>query len=258
MAITTKEPETKKEGTKIITTEKHEKTHVPFAIVEAYKTIRTNLMFVISNSEKKRVIVSSSNIGEGKSTTAVNLAIAFAQLGSKVLLIDADMRRPSIYKKMKLPNTKGLSSLLVGFCGMDEAIATVNPCLDVMPSGPIPPNPSELLGSEKMAEILDELNETYEYIFIDTPPVNVVSDCLVLAPITDGIVFIAQDLITTHDEVQRALSSIELAQAKLLGIVLNGSTKAKRASYRRNRYITGGKYKYHYHYKYYSNYSYDK
>ncbi len=234
-----------------------EKSHVPFAIVEAYKTIRTNIMFILSRSEKKRVVISSSNVGEGKSTTSINLAIAFAQLGSKVLLIDGDMRRPSIYKKMKLSNQKGLSSVLVGFCEIDEAITTINPCLDVMPSGPIPPNPSELLGGDRMDELLDKLNEKYEYIFIDTPPINIVSDPLVLAPKTDGIVFIVQDAITTHDEIIKAKSSIELAEVKLLGIVVNGSTKSKRASYNRNRYISGGKYNYNYNYNYYSAYAYD-
>lgn len=226
--------------------ESKEQHHVPFAIVEAYKTIRTNLMFVLSQSKTKKVVISSCNIGEGKSTTVVNLAIAFAQLGSKVLLIDADMRRPSIHKKMKVSNTKGLSSVLVGFCDTEDAIVSANSYLDIMPSGPIPPNPSELLGGEKMNKLLDKLEEEYEYIFIDTPPINIVSDSLVLAAKTDGIVFIIQDLITTHDEVKKALGSIELANVKLLGAVVNGSTKSKRTSYRRKYMIGGGKYAYQY------------
>jgi Mrp family chromosome partitioning ATPase len=98
------------------------KQHVPFAIVESYKTIRTNLMFLLPNDKCKRIIVSSSAIGEGKSTTAVNMAIAFAQTGSKVLLVDADMRRPSVYKKMKLSNKVGLSSILAGFSEIPETI----------------------------------------------------------------------------------------------------------------------------------------
>ncbi len=222
-----------------------DRQHVPFAIVEAYKTIRTNLMFLLPQKQCKRVIISSSGVGEGKSTTAVNLSIAFAQTGSKVLLIDADMRRPSIYKKLKVQNTKGLSSELVGFCEIDEIITQINPYFDIMTAGPIPPNPSELLGSEKMEELLDKLSEKYDYIFIDMPPVNVVSDALVLAKKTDGIVFVVQDMITTHEEMQKALDSIKFADVKLLGVVINGSSKSKRSKYR-YRYMTGGRYTYSY------------
>lgn len=223
------------------------KQHVPFAIVEAYKTIRANLMFLLSGAKNKTVVLSSSNVGEGKSTTAVNLAIAFAQLGSKVLLIDADMRRPSIYKKMKLSNQKGLSSVLVGFCEIGEAISHINPYFDIMTSGPVPPNPSELLGSDKMSELLDKLSEDYDYIFIDTPPVNVVSDALVVAPKTEGIVYVVHDSVTTHDELQKALSSVEFADVRMLGVILNGTNRRKS----RYRYLTG-----RYYYKYYSYYSY--
>ena len=114
-----------------------------------------------------------------------------------------------------------------------------------MTAGPIPPNPSELLGSEKMEELLDKLSEKYDYIFIDMPPVNVVSDALVLAKKTDGIVFVVQDMITTHEEMQKALDSIKFADVKLLGVVINGSSKSKRSKYR-YRYMTGGRYTYSY------------
>ena len=221
--------------------------HVPFAIVEAYKTMRTNLMFILPHEGCKKVVISSSNVGEGKSTTTINLAIAFAQMGSKVLVIDADMRRPSIYKKLKLANTKGLSSYLVGFCGLEEIVAKVNPYLDVITSGPIPPNPSEMLGSAKMEALLESLSETYDYIFIDMPPINVVSDALILATKTDGLIFVIQDLITTHDDVQKALSSIDFASAKLLGLVLNGSSKNLRSKYR-YRYMANSRYTYSYSY----------
>ncbi len=228
------------------TTNEQGKAHVPFAIVEAYKTIRANLLFLMSGSKSKSIVISSSNVGEGKSTTAVNLAIAFAQLGSKVLLIDADMRRPSIYKKMKLSNQKGLSSVLVGFCETSEAIEEINPYFDIMTSGPVPPNPSELLGSDKMSELLEELAQKYDYIFIDTPPVNVVSDALVLAPKTEGVVYVVHDSVTTHDEFQKALSSVEFADVRMLGVILNGTNKRKS----RYRYLTG-RYYYKYYYSYY-------
>lgn len=229
-----------------------EKQHVPFAVVESYKTIRTNLMFLLPHKGCKRIIVSSAAVGEGKSTTAVNMAIAFAQTGSKVLLIDADMRRPSVYKKMKISNKVGLSSVLAGFSEISETITEINPYFHIMPAGPIPPNPSEMLGSDKMGEVLDTISKDFDYIFIDMPPVNIVSDALVLASKTDGIVFVVQDLITTHDEFKKALSSIEFANVKLLGVVLNGSTKSKRSKYR-YRYMTGGRYTYSYYQANYSN-----
>ncbi|MEG1887492.1 MAG: CpsD/CapB family tyrosine-protein kinase [Oscillospiraceae bacterium] len=214
---------------------------VPFAIVESYKTIRTNLTFMLSQSKSKCITVSSSVSGEGKSTSAVNLAIAFSQLGSRVLLIDADLRKPTIYKKMKISNAKGLSSLLVGFCNTEEAIIGINANLDVLTSGPIPPNPSELLGSESMTRLLDVLKGSYEYIIIDTPPINIVSDALVLAPKTNGVLLVAQDYSTTHDQVRKSLGAIEFANVKMLGVVLNASSKGSRKSYK-------SRYKYSYYY----------
>ena len=211
---------------------------VPFAIVEAYKTIRTNLMFMMSQSNKKQIAISSSLAGEGKSTTAVNIAIAFSQLGCKVLLIDADLRRPSVHKKLKLPNTKGLSSVLINLAEADECLNNINPNLDIMTSGPIPPNPMELLSSARMSEMLDALQDKYEYILIDTPPINIVSDALVLAPKTNGIVMVVKDQLSTHDELRKSISAIEFANVKLLGIVLNGSSRreATLQKYRYNRY----------------------
>lgn len=218
-----------------------------FAVVESYKNIRTNLMFLLSNKKNKTFVVSSSLLGEGKSSVSYNSAVAFSQLGHKVLLIDADLRRPSIHKKMHLNNSAGLSSALVKFCTIEEAIQTKNACLDIMTSGPIPPNPSELLGSEAMDELLKELQEKYEYIIIDTPPIGIVSDALILAPKTAGMVMVVREGYCTHDNVKKALSSVEFAKVHLLGFVLNCSGfKSKQYNY---------KYKYGYGYGYGYNYS---
>ncbi len=197
---------------------------VPFAVVESYKAIRTNLMFLLSNSKSRTIAISSSLPGEGKSSCAVNLAIAFSQLGNKVLLIDADLRKPSVYRKLRLQNTKGLSSVLVGFCEFSEAAININPNFDVLVSGPTPPNPSELLGSEQMSALLDALKDRYDYIIIDTPPVNVVSDAVVLAPKTEGLVMVIQDRKTTHDQFKKAVSSLSFAKVRLLGVILNSSS----------------------------------
>lgn len=196
---------------------------VPFAVVEAYKTIRTNLMYLLSQSPSRTFAVSSSLPGEGKSSCAVNLAIAFSQLGSKVLLIDADLRKPSVYRKLRLQNAKGLSSVLVGFCKLEEAIVNINANLDVLVSGPTPPNPSELVASDNMSELLDVLKNKYDYIVIDTPPVNVVSDAVLLAPKTEGILMVVQDRKTTHEEFKKAITNLNFADVRLLGVVLNGS-----------------------------------
>lgn len=198
---------------------------VPFAVVESYKAIRTNLMFLLSQTRSRTFEISSSLPGEGKSSCAVNLAIAFAQLGNRILLIDADLRKPSVYRKLRLQNAKGLSSVLVGFCDFSEAVVQINPNFDVLVSGPTPPNPSELLGSEQMSQLLESVKDKYDYIVIDTPPVNVVSDAVVLAPKTEGIVMVVQDRKTTHDQFKKAVSSLSFANVRLLGVVLNSSSE---------------------------------
>ncbi len=219
----------------------------PFAVVEAYNTIRTNIIFLLSQHKDKIVCISSPEEGEGKSTTVVNTAIAFSQLGKKTLIIDADLRKPTIHKKLKVDNAKGFSNILVGFCNFDEAVKEINPMLDVLTSGPTPPNPSELLGSVQADTLLAELSKKYDYIFIDTPPINIVSDILVMAPKTDGIILVIKDYETTHDEFKHALASTEFASIKLLGVVLN----------RVNPQNNDKKYKYKYKYHRYSYYSQD-
>lgn len=213
--------------------------HTPFAVVEAYNTIRTNLLFVLSQHKGKAFTISSDNPNEGKSTTALNVASSFSQLGNKILVIDADMRKPVLHKKAHIQNTKGLSSVLVGFCAKEEAIQEINPYLYILPAGPTPPNPGELLASNSFDELMTALKEEYDYIIIDTPPINIVSDAVVVAPRTDGIVLIVRDKTTYHDEFKRAVTSIEFANIKILGVVLNAVD-----------INSGDKYKYKYRYKY--------
>lgn len=224
-----------------------QKNAAQFAVVESYKMIRTNLLFLLSQSNEKSITVSSSVAGEGKSTSAINIAVAFSQLGCRVLLIDADMRKPSVHKKLRLSNEKGLSSILVGFSQLEESVNTINPNFDVITAGPTPPNPSELLGSDQMTTLLDRLESIYDYIIIDTPPINIVPDALVVAPNTSGIVFVVQDFITPHGQFQKALNSIEFAGVRMLGVILNGSSGGSTKKYRyRYRYRYGG---YNYNYK---------
>ena len=215
---------------------------VPFAVAEAYKSIRTNLMFLLNKKIGNVVTVSGSDISEGKSTTAVNMAIAFSQLGDKILLIDGDLRRSSIHKKTKLDNEKGLSDILGGFVEFSDAVKTVNPNLDVLTSGHQAPNPSELLGSARYEALINELKGKYAYIIIDTPPVNVVSDALIVAPKSDGVVLVVRDKFTMSDALKKAIEAFEFANVKVLGAVMNAAgAKGK------NKYYS--KYRKNYNYK---------
>lgn len=228
--------------------EQAQKRHVPFAVVEAYKTIRTNLSFLLTENESNVLTITSPNAGEGKSTTAVNMAIAFSQLGEKALIVDADMRRASLHKKMKIENKLGLSNILAGFIKAEEAIHSVNDTLDVITAGQLPPNPSELLGSSRFKAFLEEVSAKYSYVIIDTPPVNIVSDALIIAPNTAGVVLVVRDGFTYNDAVKRALGAIEFANINILGAILNGTRSSKGRRYNYRKY--GKKYGYSYGYGY--------
>ncbi len=204
---------------------------VPFAVAEAYKSIRTNLMFLLTKKTGNVITVSGSDISEGKSTTSVNLAIAFAQLGDKVLLIDADLRRSSIHKKTKLENDKGLSDILGGFAEFKEVVKSINPSLDVLTSGHSAPNPSELLGSARYESLINELKDEYNYIIVDTPPVNVVSDALIVAPKSDGVVLVVRDKFTMSDALKKAIEAFEFANIKVLGAIMNAAGAKGKGKY---------------------------
>lgn len=196
---------------------------VPFAVVESYKSIRTNISFALATSDKKVFLVSSPNPGDGKSTTAANIAIALAQGGNKVLLIDADLRKSVQHKIFGLKNKKGLSSAIGKMADVDECITkNVMENLDLLTSGPVPPNPSELLASDNMTAILEKLSERYSTIVIDTPPVNVVTDSMELAKNVSGILMVVRYKVSMNDDVDAAMSKIEFAQLNMLGFIMNG------------------------------------
>lgn len=224
---------------------------VPFAVIEAYKTLRTNLIFSLPQEGCRSFVISSSVPGEGKSTTAVNIAVAFSQLGKKVLLIDADLRRPSIHKKLKLINTKGLCSVLSGSATFEECVQRSNNHLDVLTSGPLPSNPIELIESYTLTELLTALEDKYDYIIFDSTPINVVSDAISLAPKTDGLVLLVLEGSTRRDDVHHALSACRFANINVLGAVLNcvDTKNSRKYSYRKYKY-SGYRYSYKYQYKY--------
>lgn len=209
-----------------------------FPITEAYKTVRTNLLFSLATAQKKTVIVSSALPGEGKTTTCSNLAITMAQTGAKVLLIDGDLRKPAQNKVFRVSNNYGLSTVLLRSSTIDEAThQNVRDNLDLLTSGPTPPNPSELLGSHHMVELLQCFEEKYDYIFIDSSPINVVSDILTLSSQTAGILLVVWKGVTTHEQLKKTIESIEFANTKIVGVVLSMVKKDEsRYSYRRTDY----------------------
>lgn len=221
-----------------------------FAIVEGYKIARTNLVFSLTAQESNCVALTSWSKGEGKSTATVNLAISFAKMGKRVLLIDTDLRRPNLHNLLKLKNETGLTNVIGQFGDFDEAVnRDVISCLDVLTSGPIPPNPSELLASAYFSNLLERVKEEYDYVIMDTPPLGVVADTLLLKDYVGGYVLVVREKITTHGDVERALQNIKLADSKVLGFLKVGcEMRTKGYGYRKGKY--SNYYNYNYYYRY--------
>lgn len=194
-----------------------------FASVEAYNLLRTNLIFSLPDSEGGRVIgITSPCPEDGKSTTSLNLAYVLAESGARVILIDADMRRPSLAKMVDIPSVPGLSNYLVSENTDAVHSGDIHKNLSVMLSGEIPPNPSELIGSRKMQQFIEELREKYDYVILDLPPVNSVSDPLVVSKYVDGFVVVVRHKRTRRRDISEAIRQLELVDAKILGFVYNG------------------------------------
>ena len=212
-----------------------------FHVKEAYKAMRTNVMFSVPGEDCKVIGVTSAVPGEGKSTTVLNLAITFAETGTRVLLIDADMRRPNIKKILGKGEGAGLSDVLARFIETKEAICPSGyENLDVIFSGNIPPNPVELLASDSMKSLIKDLKADYDYVFIDTPPINVVTDATVVSRLLHGIILVASENASKKDEVVEALNKLQFVNAKILGLALNDKI------YQSKRSRNYGKYRHYY------------
>lgn len=203
--------------------------HMQFTAMEQYKLLRTNLDFTLPADGKCPIIgVTSSMRGEGKSTTAVNLSYVIAEKGSRVLLIDGDLRLPSIAKKMQIDSTPGMTDCLMGRePNLERFRSKVLDNWYIMPFGEIPPNPSELLGSDRMHNLLETLRERFDYIVVDLPPVNMVSDALSIAACLSGMLVVVREEYTQKRELDACLRQLKLANVRVLGLVMNGARSGK-------------------------------
>jgi len=201
---------------------------------EAYRVLRTNLIFSAADSGGHALLLTSTNQSEGKTTTVVNLAASLADNGARVLAVDADLRRPALHKDFGLGKTPGLSDLIVGKCQPSQAIQpTRYKNLFMLPSGYPSPNPAELLGSASMRQLVQALRSHYDWVLIDTPPVLGMADTLVLCPLVEGVVLVIAAEKSHRPAVQRAIDQILSTGAKITGVVLN------RVNLERNSYYYG-------------------
>lgn len=207
-------------------------------VSEQFRTLRTNVNFSMPDKELKTFLVTSSSPGEGKSTVAANTAVVFAQEGKKVLLVDADMRKPTVHYTFHLTNTLGVSNLLTRQATVAEVVKTSEiENLDIITCGPIPPNPAELLSSQTMNKVIEVMKEIYDIIIFDAPPVLSVADAQILANKCEGTILIMSAGTTEKVEAQKAKEALVSSQANIIGVVLNNFELQKD----------------HYYYQYYGN-----
>ena len=200
--------------------------NAPFQYKEAFLSLRTNISFLSATNDVKKIIITSSIPGEGKTSIAVNLSLALSNAGNTVLLVDTDLRKPMVHKLLNITNGTrfGLTNIL-----RDKDCVTercIRPRIDrkglsVIPCGIIPPNPTELLGSARLGAIFETLSNVYNYIIFDTPPVSVVTDAAVLSRYADGIMFVVRQKKTTFEQARQAKRNLDAVNANILGVVMN-------------------------------------
>lgn len=198
---------------------------------EAYRSLRSNIEYSSFDDEYRVIVVTSSVPGEGKSTTSGNLAIALAQSGNSVLLVDCDMRKPSIHKKFKISNAAGTAELLLRKKLFEEVANNYNENLTIITAGKIPPNPSEMLASRAMTAFIEEMKKEFKYIILDTPPLQAVTDAQVLSTKADGVLLIVRAGSTKREMVFNSVDLIKKVHGKVIGTVLNGVENKKNNYY---------------------------
>ncbi len=219
--------------------------NMSFAASEAYKLLRTNLLFSFSGSEESRIVgLTSSLRGEGKSLTSMNLAYTMAETRKRVLLIEGDMRLPTFSNRLGLRASPGLSNLLVGMNSVVDAVQPFRVALedgnvitvDVLVSGDIPPNPSELLGSDRMQSLLRALRKHYDYIILDLPPVTAVTDALVASKLVDGMIVVVRGNHAVRGALAETIRQLRLVNTRILGFAFNGATESSSGYYKGKSY----------------------
>ncbi|MDD6794733.1 MAG: CpsD/CapB family tyrosine-protein kinase [Clostridiaceae bacterium] len=194
---------------------------------EAYRTLRTNIQYSSFDKEIRSIVVTSSEPGEGKSTVTGNLALSFAQDDKSVILIDCDLRRPTVYKNFRLSNQVGLSEVIVGKAKVEDAIQVYNENLHILTSGKIPPNPAEMLSSNMMTKLINALKEKYDMVILDSAPLQAVTDAQILSTKVDGTVFVVRAERTKIDSVKEAKSLLDKVGANIIGTVLHATSQSK-------------------------------
>ena len=212
----------------------------PMAVVsEQFKTIRTNINFSTPDKDLKTMVITSSIPGEGKSTVSSNVAVVFSQEGKRVLLVDADMRKPTVHHTFAITNTCGLANVLTRQATIDEVIQESGvEGLQIMTCGPIPPNPAELLASQMMTTVMNDLVSRYDVVIFDAPPILSVTDSQILANKCDGTLLVVNTGVTEKAAVVKAKELLTVSQAKILGVVLN-NFKLDRDDYYYQYYASG-------------------
>jgi non-specific protein-tyrosine kinase len=194
---------------------------------EAFRTLRTNVQFSSLDRPARAIAITSSAAGEGKSTTLANLAIAMAEAGQRVIAVDCDLRRPQLHSLFGLPNREGLTTAILDEKGGLPLQQTGVPNLFLLSSGPLPPNPAELVGSQKLDVMLDQLREHADYVLFDTPPAAALSDAATLAARVDGVILVVGAGKTRRDLARRAKEQLDRVNARILGVVLTGVRDAE-------------------------------
>lgn len=222
-----------------------------FSSQEAYRSLRTNVMFALPGNECKCIGVTSPTPGDGKSTTAANLAISLGQIGKRVILVDCDLRLPTVATKFRVNGVPGLSDFLVGHAPIEEALRRSEKYnIHLLPAGNIPPEPTALLESRQFASLLNALRKNYDYVIIDLPPVITVPDGVILAKHLDGYLLTVKEKHSEHRAVKEMIRRLQMAEANMLGFVITGSD----VSQSKYKYKYKGKYKYKYGYGRYGGY----
>jgi receptor protein-tyrosine kinase len=198
---------------------------------EAYRSLRTSLLYAVANAPPTVILITSPGLRDGKSTTCANLAVVLAQAGKETLVIDGDLHEPSLHKIFGVPNVNGMVNVLSGEYDLSEMCTELFPGLKVLSTGPIPPNPAELLISGRLAPLIGQARQLFDYVLIDSPPTELVSDPMIIATQADAVILVLNSEETGKGSLHKAMRNLEAVGANVLGTVINKAPKAKPGRY---------------------------